>query len=441
MKARRHVTQGTILLPLLALAATSIVIDTSAMQTSTHQLLDGGTTGFIENRGQVDESVRYYAAGSRGTVYLTAAAVVFDLKEEVRREEADLALGRRDPFPDQETVEPLTRRGFALWLRFEGANPSPSVEARDELTTRYNYFLGDDPDRWRTDVPVHAEIVYRDLWPGIDLVYRHEGGRITYEIVVAPGADPRSARFVWEGAESGTVREDGSWSVATPVGSIVDLRPVGGSACGSLVWDDAAVGSGETFRGRSAPDRDGSSLVWGSFLGGSSYDRGDAVTLDPLGNVLVTGRTYSSDFPTTPGAYDETLNSSVFDVFVTKLDASGSALLWSTFLGGSDEDYGYGIAVDPSLTPVVMGWTGSSDFPTTPGAYDQSYGVRDAFVAKLDASGSALLWSTFLGGSTWDFVIRHLGRVRGEARCLWERPPVEHLPGGKHLGLRPCGCP
>ena len=402
MRREGHFISGAILASLLLLSVGVLAAAGNTRETMSLQTFGRATTGFIENRGQLDDTVLYYAPGSQVTVYFTAEAIVFDFKEEVRREDAELAHERRDPLTDQMASEPRTRRGCAVWIRFEGVDSPPTVEARSELATRYNYFLGDDPGAWRTNVPAYSEVVYRDLWPGIDLVYRHEGGKITYEIVVAAGADPKSARFVWEGAESGTVGEDGSWSVATPVGSIVDLRPVGGSACGSLVWHDAAVGSGETSHGSSAPDRDGSSLLWGTFLGGSSYDRGDAITVDPLGNALVTGRTYSSDFPTTPGAYDETLNSSVYDVFVSKLDASGSALLWSTFLGGSGGDYVCDIAVDPSLNPVVVGWTTSWDFPTTPGAYDQSFDVRDAFVAKLDASGSVLLWSTFLGGSDTD---------------------------------------
>jgi hypothetical protein len=146
----------------------------------------------------------------------------------------------------------------------------------------------------------------------------------------------------------------------------------------------------------------GSALLWSTFLGGSSYEDAHTLALDSLGNPVLAGRTLSSDFPTTPGAYDRTYNGN-HDVFVAILSASGSALLWSTFLGGSEGDSVCGLVLDSSGNPVVAGYTLSSDFPKTPGAYDQTYnGAEDVFVSRLSASGDALLWSTFLGGSGSD---------------------------------------
>jgi hypothetical protein len=148
----------------------------------------------------------------------------------------------------------------------------------------------------------------------------------------------------------------------------------------------------------------GDSLLWSTFLGGSDNDCGISLVLDFSGNPVVTGYTQSSDFPTTPGAYDQTYNY-WRDGFVAKLSASGDSLLWSTFLGGSISDYGYSLFLDLSGDLVVTGYTQSSDFPTTPGAYDQTHNAGwDIFLARLSASGDSLLWSTFLGGSDWDEV-------------------------------------
>jgi hypothetical protein len=146
----------------------------------------------------------------------------------------------------------------------------------------------------------------------------------------------------------------------------------------------------------------GDSLLWSTFLGGSYYDCVYSLVLDPSGNPIVVGSTESSDFPTTPGAYDQTFNG-LLDVFVTKLSALGDSLLWSTFVGGIYGDEGFSLVLDLSENPVVTGYTYSSNFPTTPGAYDQTLnGLWDVFVTKLSALGDSLLWSTFLGGSYYD---------------------------------------
>lgn len=161
-----------------------------------------GFTGFIENRGQLDEEVFYYAPGSVATIYFTRQAVVVDLKEraEVAGEDGHSRFGPPDCFGEELGFELPLQKGCAVWIRFEGGNPSPSIEARGELVTRYNYFLGSDPSEWQTNVPAFSEIIYHDLWPGIDLIYREERGEVIYEIVAAPGVDLERVRFGYEGA-------------------------------------------------------------------------------------------------------------------------------------------------------------------------------------------------------------------------------------------------
>jgi hypothetical protein len=152
-------------------------------------------------------------------------------------------------------------------------------------------------------------------------------------------------------------------------------------------------------------DASGTSLVYSTFLGGTDRDWADAIAVDSAGVAYVAGYTSSSDFPTTAGAFDTSFNGST-DVFVTKLDASGNALVYSTLFGGTNYEFPYAIAVDSAGAAYVTGLTHSSSFPTTPGAFDTSYNSDfqhdDAFVTKLDASGSALVYSTFLGGKDYD---------------------------------------
>jgi len=151
-------------------------------------------------------------------------------------------------------------------------------------------------------------------------------------------------------------------------------------------------------------DASGSVLHWSTFLGGSAFEMPYlSVVLDTGGNPIVEGYTASKDFPTTPGAFDRSHNGPPYDAFVTKLDASGSCLLWSTFLGGTDTDFAHCLTIDADNNPIVAGLTVSADFPTTSGAHDETHsGQANAFVTKLSATGSSVLWSTFLGGESYD---------------------------------------
>ena len=157
-------------------------------------------------------------------------------------------------------------------------------------------------------------------------------------------------------------------------------------------------------RQAAAPDDDPEDLIYSTFLGGSGDERGGYdLALDATGRAIVTGWTWSSDFPTTPGAFDPSLNGDV-DAFVVRLNASGNALDYATFLGGSSSDFAYAVALSTAGRTTVMGWTTSSDFPTTAGAFDSTYnGGADAFVVRLNAAGSALDYATFLGGSGDDY--------------------------------------
>jgi hypothetical protein len=143
----------------------------------------------------------------------------------------------------------------------------------------------------------------------------------------------------------------------------------------------------------------GSDLLFSTYLGGTGWDYGEALVLDAGGNVIITGSADSPDFPITPGAFDNSFSGGDDDAFVTHLNAAGDALLYSTFLGGSDSDRGLGLAVDAAGNAVVTGSTASADFPTTPGAYDTTFagGNEEVFITRLNTSGSTLLYSTFLG--------------------------------------------
>jgi hypothetical protein len=323
---------------------------------------DPASNGFVENRGQIDPQVLYYAAGPQGGVYLTRDAIVLDL--------AEARLNAKDD------LQTLRRQGRAVWLCFDGGAPVAMPDPVGQLRARFNYFYGCDPTQWEIGVPAYRQIVYRDLWPGVDLACSIDAGRVVCSILTAPGADPARARFRYDGATPAELEKIGAFSIA----------------------HHAQAPAPEPARD------DPSRLLWSTFLGGTSEELGWSVALDADRNPVVAGLTTSSHFPTTPGAYDTTY-AGLGDVFVAKLDASGSDLLWSTFLGGTAAllDYGYAVVLDSQANPIVTGYTWSADFPVTPGAYDTGFnGAVDAFVSKLGADGGSLLWSSFLGGIDYD---------------------------------------
>jgi hypothetical protein len=449
---RRCSVKGTIrTMALLLLAVVSIPRISSALG-----------TGFIQNQGQVDAKVGYYAPGAAAVVYFTSDAVVLDLKEDVGGQV--VAAGRvhrlGSAAGDSGLSAPTQIHGCAVHIRFADANPHPVIEGRRELPTRYNYILGNDPSTWRSGVSAYSEVVYHDLWPGIDLTYREEAGQLAYELTCRPGADPGAARFTYEGAEQ-VVPEDGSTLIRTRAGTIVDIRPASGGSGrlalapeaqgsdsglrddpSSLVWstflggnyDDQIYGeiadaNGVVVTGvtmsydfpttpgayqphnaggwdvtvsRLSPD--GSNLVWSTHVGGTGNDAGLAIATDSQGNNIVTGQTSSSDFPTTAGAFDRTANDG-WDAFALCLDPTGSALLWSTYLGGMSDDYGTTVIIDTMDNPLIGGESQSSNYPVTPGAYDATAnGNTDIVLTKLSSSGSTLLWSTYLGGAADDLL-------------------------------------
>jgi hypothetical protein len=346
--------------------------------------------GFIENQGQVDPKVRGYAPLGSMTAYFTDEGITFDLR--VAGEGISPIAGRR-----RDPIEAGVIHGHAVRLVFDPP-PHATIVLGDTRSTRMNYFLGSSVRDWRTDVSVYDELVYRDAWPGIDVVFTTDGSSLSYTLVAHTGAGTDGRTLRWEGAESVTETGPDTQVVGTSVGSIVAVTEPGGGRIDRRIYPNDA--------GHAAGRDDAAALAWSSFLGGTSDEIGWCLALDANENVVLTGLTLSVAFPTTLGAYDTSYNQ-FGDVFVCKLAADGSTLEWGTFLGGSatNFDYGYAVTLDAADQPIVTGYTWSSNFPTTTGAFDRFHnGNVDVFVTKLTASGNALVWSTFLGGLDHDIA-------------------------------------
>jgi hypothetical protein len=374
----------------------------------------GLSSGFIENRGQLNASVRYFARGPNATIYLTDTAVILDLQEDppvdTKGHHLNEALAGHNSWragrqaARREPADERPHRGCAVRLRFVDANPSPTLLANHRQSAYFNFLIGRDASKWRMRVPAFSEITYQDLWPGISLVYRVDGGRISYELIAAPGADVSRVRIEYEGADRVSQAPDGFFLVATPVGDIVDVRPVPGVSAGTLTrtgkresGGNVTAAAGALANGQPA-EKAGSGLLWSTYLPGNNNDYNEDLVLDSSGRPIVTGETYSTVFPISVGAYDVSQNG-FFDAFVAKLNATGTTLAWGTYLGGSADDYGRCITRDSADDVYVSGETLSSDFPTTAGCDTSLGGPVDVYVAMLNSTGTALLWGTYLGGS------------------------------------------
>ena len=366
---------------------------------------------FIANAGQLDARVRYYAQGSGYGFYLSPQEAVFGF---VKPAAEGARRGASVVSAAAVARQQSRSSGYALALRFLGANPDVRVEGAARAPGVVNYLIGSDPDRWRTGLPTFEQVVYRDLWPGIDMLIGGQAGQLKYEFEVQPGARVEDIRLTYAGARQLSLTAAGDLLIETPVGALTDSRPVSYQRIGGrdvavqtrfALQEDGAAAFGFAVAGRDPRHalRIDPGLIYSTFLGGRGGDGPSALALDADGNAYVTGATGSPNYPTTPGAQDNSHNGEL-DVFVTKLGGDG-AVLYSTFLGGARADEPVAFALDADGNAYVTGVTASTDYPTTPGAHDNSYngGFLDVFVTKLGADGAAL-YSTFLGGARDEFA-------------------------------------
>ncbi len=373
---------------------------------------------FTENQGQFGEKTKFRCNAPGVTFYFAAGEVAYLFSRETD-EPIEKALGPWGGVAGMpESLDRLDRprykrEGLLVHAKFVGANPNAEVIGEGMLPHKSNYFYGNDPSKWRTNVPNYSAVRYRNIYPGIDLMYYGDDHSLKYDFVVRPGADPSKIEIEYEGVNSLSVNTQGELLISTQFGDVIERVPyvyqeIGGDRrqipCRYLILDKDRFGFvlddnyDRSHRLYIDPE-----LLYSTYLGGSDADGGYDVAVDAEGCAYVTGYTWSTDFPTV-NPYDGSLNGFA-DVFVAKLSASGSSLIYSTYLGGNDfdtDDMGISIAVDGKGCAYVTGRTGSTNFPTV-NPYDGSYnGLNDAFVTKLSASGNSLVYSTYLGGGYGD---------------------------------------
>jgi hypothetical protein len=357
---------------------------------------------FEANEGQTDARVNFQSRGRGYSLFLTSNEAVIALRKAVPQAKGQRALaGRKFPRHQKEGAS----RGTVIRMELAGANFATRVGGEEELPGKVNYFIGNDPAKWRTNVPTYAKVKYEGVYPGVDLVYYGNQGRLEYDFIVAARADASTIRLQLKGAGKLQVNGNGDLFIGNDGKEIAFQKPliyqqvagtkreVGGSYL-IASKNQIAFQLGEYDHSRALVIDP--VLVYSTYLGGNRADQSYGIAVDAAGNAYVTGYTQSTNFPTTNAR--QGVIAGPQNVFISKLNASGSALVYSTYLGGDSYDYGASIAVDSAGNAYVTGDTHSSNFPTVNALQGALAGSENAFVSKLNPSGSALVYSTYLGG-------------------------------------------
>ncbi len=360
---------------------------------------------FIQNQGQVDPQVKYYIKGSGLTAYFTENSMVFDLMRD--KESEKKKPHQFDPILSRLNKEPSEQERLVIRLNLEDSLESPDIRGIKPHQARMNYLKGNDPAQWFTQIPTFREILYRDIYPNIDLRLYTENHIIRYDFIVNPGGDPSQIQLSYEGVDNISILER-QLVAATAFGDFMQSEPrlYQSTPDNIIPIDGDFILTGKNAYGfqldsynPAVPLVIDPALHFSTYLGGGSADYiSDIQYLMP--GFAVTGTTESTGFPAYLG-YDTSHNGGK-DAFVSKFDGNGN-LLVSTFLGGTSDDLGKGLYCDASYT-WVTGQTQSTDFPTSADAYKSSnQGSADVFATCLNAAGSSLVYSTYIGGTYGDY--------------------------------------
>jgi hypothetical protein len=364
---------------------------------------------FEPNLGQTDRRVSYLARGTGYAAFLSANETT------IRLEAAPGDIARRgDPVLGTPNAATAKRTASAVvHIALAGSNPESKAEGLDPLPGRSNYLIGNDPAKWHRNVPQFAALNYTEVYAGVDLRYHGNQRQLESDYVVAPGADAHQIGLRITGAKQVTLNPSGDLVLSTAAGELTLRHPRAFQQLRDGIQPVAAtyVQNGELVRihlgayDRSQPLIIDPVLAYSTYLGGTLNQFLSGIAVDTSGSAYVTGSTSSTDFPTTTGVLQTSPKNSTDTAFVTKLNASGTGLVYSTLIGGSGAqgDSASAIAVDSLGDAYIVGTSSSTDFPTTSAtAYQTVNKGGGGFFAELAPTGASLMYSTYLSGSGKD---------------------------------------
>jgi hypothetical protein len=370
---------------------------------------------FEANQGQADRRVKFLSRGQGYTLFLTDDSAVLKLQGETKS----------TSLKDQDAPETDLA---VLRMKLVGANPSTTVVGVDEQSGKSNYLIGNDASKWHTGVVNYSKVRYQNAYPGIDVIYYGNQQQLEYDFVVAPGANPQailldvSSDSAGKNSHSVPLRIAGNGDLVVSeqgrelhFGKPAIYQTMAANSADRHAIEGRWVLKGGTKVGFELAAYDETkplvidpALAYSTYLGGTAFNAIYGVAVDANGNAYVTGGVTSTDFPLTAGALQKTYAGG-HDAFVTKLNKTGNALVYSTFLGGSGVDHGAGIAVDSKGAAYVAGTTSSPNFPVTAGSFQPKCdgcggSAPDGFVSKLNPTGTGLVYSTYIGGSGYEHI-------------------------------------
>ena len=378
---------------------------------------------FEVNKGQSNPQVKFLTRAQGYSAFLTAGSLTLSLR--VPQSEA----------PSDSTIR---NHQDARLLQFDlaGAAAHPVIVGEDLQPGKANYFLGNDPAKWQRNVSLYGRVRYRDVYPGIDLVYYGNHRQLECDFEVKPGADPRQIRFAVRGSSGISLSEAGDLILKVGNDELRFQSPAvyqerNGRRVlvpGSYVLQDSS------HVGFQISDFDANQklvidpvLVYSTYLGGSGDEQASGIAVDSTGNVYIAGYTDSANLPLTSIG---TVSSNANHVFVAKLNAAGTGLVYADYVGGGNDEYGTALAIDSSNQVYVTGSTTSANFPTVNAYQSQLPGPYSGFLTKLSADGSSLLYSTYLGGNAFDqptaVAVDNLGQAHVAGYTMSRNFPVSN---------------
>ena len=371
---------------------------------------------FVPNSGQTDPAIRYIAQTPELRAGFARDTAVFQV------------------------------HGTQLRVRFAGANPDVAIDGLEAMDARVNFLLGDDPGNWHANLPTYRGIVYRNLYPGIDMRYADSGPKLKSEFLVSPGADPARILLEYSEADRLSLDANGDLMVRSGDAELREQAPTAYQEAAGLrhpVRVDYRILPGNKVAfdvggyDQALPLLIDPVISYSTYFGGTAQSAVTAVATDSAGNLYAAGWTEAVDFPVLNAI--QTANRGGVDAFMFKLNAAGNTLLEATYFGGRGDDRASGIAVDSSGQIYIAGSTASTNFPLAAPIRATLGGTRDAFVVKLTALGNVLIYSTYLGGSGYDAATAIAVNTAGNAFIAGDTQstdfplstPVQAVLGGK----------